>query len=87
MNHKEITAHIRARIKKAAIKASVVKYESCGSNWIRVSVTDPELNFTPLEQTAIKIIATANGLTASRGLPLNMDNCVNPKEFHFVHQS
>ena len=84
MNHKEMTAHIRARIKVAKIKACVSKYTSCGFNWIRVSVTAHDLNFTPCEQNAIKIIAQANGLTGSRGLPLIMDSSVNPQEFHFL---
>jgi hypothetical protein len=84
MSHKEMTAHIRARIKKAGISASVSKYESCGSKWIRVAVTAPDRNFTPCEQNAIKIIAQANGLTLARGLPIILHSSTNPQQFSFV---
>jgi len=84
MNHKEMTAHIRNRIKVAGIAAGCSKYTSCGVNWIRVSVTSYEQDFTPCEQSRIKLIAQSNGLTLARGLPINFDNSTNPKELHFV---
>jgi hypothetical protein len=83
-SHKETTAHIRQRIAKAGVKASVSKYNSCGTSWIRVAVSKHELNFTPLEQTAIKIIAKSNGLTKSRGLEIDINSSTNPQQFDFV---
>jgi len=84
MNHKELTAHIRNRIKVAGILATCKKYTSCGHNWIRVSVASYEQDFTPCEQSRIKIIAQSNGLTLSRGQEINFYNSTNPKEFHFL---
>jgi len=82
--HKEVTAHIRQRIAKAGVKASVSKYTSCGVHWVHVSATKPDANFTPLEQTAIKIIAKSNGLTKARGLEIDIHSSTNSQEFHFV---
>ncbi len=84
MNHKEMTAHIRTRIKKAGIKASVSKYTSCGVNWVRVAVCTHDGEFTPLEQAAIKIIAQSNKLTLAQGLPIIIENSTNPQQFNFV---
>jgi len=83
-SHKEMTAHIRQRIAKAGIKASVSKYTSCGASWIRVAVTKADLNFTQLEQTAIKIIAKSNKLTKARGLEIDIYSSTNPQQFDFV---
>jgi hypothetical protein len=86
MTHKEMTAHIRNRIKVAAIKAHVSKYDSCGCKFIRVSVPSPEVNFTPTEQYRIKFIAKTNGLAMARGLEITIENATNPQEFHFLMQ-
>ena len=37
MNHKEMTAHIRKRIRLAGIKARVCLYKASGRLWIRVN--------------------------------------------------
>jgi hypothetical protein len=86
MSQKEMTAHIRKRIAKSGITASVRKYKSCGVNWIQVNVTNPEHEFTPCEQNAIKVIAQANGLTLCRGMEIRFDSSTNPQEFNFVLQ-
>jgi len=84
MTAKELTAHIRNRIKVAGIAAHCRKYTSCGYDWIRVSVTAHDKNFTADEQLRIKMIAQVNKLTMAQGLPINMENATNPQEFHFL---
>jgi hypothetical protein len=84
MNRKEMTAHIRNRIKIAGIKASVSKYTSCGVGFVRVAVSAADVVFSNDEQRKINIIAQANGMTLVRGLPIIIDQFTNPQEFNFV---
>jgi hypothetical protein len=66
MDHKEMTKHIRQRIKKAGIKASVSKFTACGTFYVRVATAKAEQQFTLEEQTLIKRIAKGNALTGAR---------------------
>ena len=84
LTHKEMTKHIRQRIKKAGIKASVSLYRSCGSKWIRVSTHNFEARFTEEEQRQINNIAEVNRLTYSQGLPIEVDIPFG-QENHFVY--
>jgi hypothetical protein len=84
LNHKEITAHIRNRIKIAGVKASVSKYTSCGVSFVRVAVPAADVVFSNEEQRKINIIAQVNGMTLSRGLPIIIDQFTNPQQFNFV---
>jgi hypothetical protein len=68
MSHAEITKHIRSRIKKAGIKASVRKMVICGTPRVSVSVASYNQNFTLDEQKMIKRIARVNGATLIRGI-------------------
>jgi len=63
MNHKEITAHIRGRIKAAGISASCKMQEYCGYMVVAIDVTAYEVNFTEEEQREIRLIAKCNKLT------------------------
>ena len=73
MSHKELTAHIRERIKKAGIKARVCMNYSCGSRVIQVVTPSYESRFTSGEIVRFCTIALANGLTFVRGLPIDLD--------------
>lgn len=84
MSHKEITAHIRGRIKHAGIKARVRLYEACGSRFIQIAGITPDAEFTDEQQREIRIIAQVNGLTLSRGMPIDIEQMTNPKQFDFV---
>lgn len=80
MNHKEMTAHIRNRIKAAGIKARV-KMQSEGV----VAVDVPAFNviFSDDEQRKIRLIAQVNRLTWVRSMPININQMTNPQEFKF----
>lgn len=71
MNHKEMTAHIRNRVKAYGVKASVRKYSACGVQWIQVSVPSPGARFEESEIKQIALIAKTNGLTFARGLEVD----------------
>jgi hypothetical protein len=82
--HKEMTAHIRTRIKANGIKASVSKYTSCGVNFIRVSVPAFDAEFTQDEQRKIHTVCKSNGMTLSRGMEIIIDQLTSSKEFTCV---
>ena len=84
MSHKEMTAHLRTRVKVAGIKASVAKYTSCGVNFVRVSVPTYDARFSEEEQRKIHLIAQSNGMTLSRGLPIIIDQFTSGSEFTCV---
>lgn len=83
MNHKDMTAHIRNRIKVAGIKAKVKMQEFCGYQVVAIDVPAYEIEFTAEEQRAIRHIAKCNGLTLSQGMEINVDLQANPKDFKF----
>ena len=83
LTHKELTAHLRKRIKIAGIKARVDMMETCGCKAIRVFVTAPELEFNESEQREIRHIAKCNGLSWVRGMEIDVDQMTNPQSFHF----
>ena len=75
MNHKELTAHIRNRIKKSGIEARVNMFSACGSNLIQVKTPKFDGEFTPDEIETICTIAKVNGLTFTRGLEIDPQFC------------
>lgn len=84
-NHKEMTKHIRSRIKKAGISAGVRGYKSCGCNWIQVyAKINKGEHFTEEEQVKIKEIAKINGLSLSCGLEIEVNvPCGDQVDFVF----
>lgn len=75
LSHKELTAHIRDRIKAAGIKRVGVRMLTItGEQAIAV---DPlggvDARFTYEEQRTIRLIAQVNHLTYVRGLPIEVD--------------
>jgi len=84
MSHKEMTAHIRKRIKVNGIKARVWKYTSCGVNYISIDVPSYDGEFSDDEQRKVRMIAKGNGLTLSRGFEIQIEQMTNVKNFTFV---
>ena len=84
LTHKELTAHIRNRIKVAGIKASVRKQAYCGDKVIRVDPVAYEISFTHAEQATIGSIADVNGLTFTMGAKITTANDVHGSGFVFV---
>lgn len=83
MNHKEMTAHIRNRIKKAGIKARVRMQEYCGYTVIQVNAPEYGVEFSSESQREICLIAQCNGLTFAQGMEINVNQDTNPFEFNF----
>lgn len=83
MNHRELTQHIRGRIKAAGIKARVNMDVCCGSKKIIVYVTEPRAVFTDEEQRTIRLIAQCNRLTWVRGMQIDIEQMTNPQQFNF----
>ena len=84
LSHKEMTAHVRNRIKAAGIQARVKMVESCGVRWVYVDGATYEARFNEVQQREIKIIAQVNGLRFARGMAIDLDQMTNPQEFRFV---
>jgi hypothetical protein len=84
LTHKEMTAHIRNRIKVVGVKAKVKMAEpQIGDRQIRVACPAYDRPFTDGEQRQIRFIAKVNGLTWVRGLEINVEQMTNPQEMVF----
>lgn len=83
MNHKQMTAHIRSRIKAAGIKAKCKMQDYCGNQVISVDVPAYGIEFNAEEQREIRLIAICNKLTWARGMAIDIDQMTNPHEFKF----
>lgn len=77
MTHKQMTAHIRARIKVAEIDARVKTHEASGCLWIHVSVPTFDTRFSPEEQRTIQQIAKTNRLTLVQGIEIDVDRVLD----------
>lgn len=88
MNHKEITAHIRKRLKHAAVPCRVMMEESCGYKYVKVVVPTYDAEWTPEQLRTIGLIATVNKLTFVRGMPIHGEATImqltGAKQFDFV---
>lgn len=83
--YKEMTTHIRHRIKVAGIAARVRMFEACQVQYIQVFSTDYAVKFTDDQQRVIRDIAKVNGLTWVRGLEIKIEQMTNPDLFEFVY--
>ena len=83
LTHKEMTAHLRKRIKVAGIKARVDMSEACGVKYIRVFVPAHDVTFTDAEQREIRFIAKCNKLTRARGEEIDVERMTDPMSMHF----
>ena len=75
MTFKEITAHIRRRVRAENIPARVRMVESCGTRIVQVFGVTHEARWTPEQLTLIGRIARVNGLTFVRQMPVTEDHC------------
>lgn len=81
--HKELTAHIRNRLKAAGIAARCKMQDGCdGNKVIAVDVPAYDAQFTEEQQAEILLIASCNRLTFVRGLPLGVAG-TRPHSFKF----
>ena len=82
---KEMTAHIRDRIKAAGIKAKVRKLDETPTmgGVIQINVPTYEAEFSEHEQRSIRGLAATNGLTMVRGQPIDVERMTDPKTMSF----
>ena len=89
MTHKEMTAHIRSRIKAAGIKSRVIGQRICNENRITIATPSYAARFTSAELREIAIIASSNRLTMVMGVAIDLntiDQLTGANEFVFVYQ-
>ena len=75
MTHKEMTAHVRARLRAAGIKSRCSMKEYCGVRAIEVSPLSLEdcSRLTDAQQRELLIIVSGNGLTGARGSSIDTE--------------
>jgi hypothetical protein len=78
----EMTANIRRCIREAGIKANIRNLPGHDLG-IQVYTTGPHVEFTEAEQRQIRQIAVNNGLTAVRGLPIDIERMTDPHSMNF----
>lgn len=71
LTHKEMTAHIRKRIKAEGIKARVRLYTACGTRYIQVFTPTYESRFAADEIEKFCVIASVNKLTCAQGAAID----------------
>jgi hypothetical protein len=81
MTHKEMAAHIRARLKASGIKARVNMNTACGIRYIYIDVPEYEVSFSEAEQREALIIASANRLTLANGGEIDINQMTYRKHF------
>lgn len=88
MTHKEMTKHIRTRLAKSGVPARVRMNDYCGSKVIQVSTSTYEARWTPEQLRTIGLIASVNGLTFVRGMPIHPEHIIEQltgsTQFDFV---
>ncbi len=88
MTHKEMTSHLRYRIKVAGIEARVRMCDDCQQAIVYVIPAAAEIAFTEAEQREIRHIAKCNKLTGARGSEIDVERMTDPYgmrfEFHAV---
>lgn len=90
LSHKEMTKHIRGRLKACGIKARCSLYTACGTRYIKIGM-DRERFFGArewTEQEALEIgrIAQVNHLTEAQGSPIDLNiqrQLTKSHEFNF----
>ena len=76
LTHKEMTSHIRNRVKAVGIKARVRMCPSAGAfghYGIQVFPVAHDLSFTPEQAREIAFICDCNKLTLVRGMKIDLD--------------
>lgn len=80
---KEMTAHIRVRVKAAGIKARVRISPRRSEPGIQVFPPAHNIEFSEGEQRTIRMIGLANQLTFIRGLPIIIEQMTDPHGMEF----
>ena len=76
LNHSEMTAHIRKRLKVSGIKARVRKSvvsSVFGTGGIQITTPSYDVKFSGEEAREIAFICNCNRLTGVRGDPIDVD--------------
>jgi len=73
LTHKEMTAHIRSRIKAEGIPANVKMLNYCQVKGIAIYGKTYETRFTSEQCREIALIAQVNHLTKARGGVIDLD--------------
>ena len=76
MTEKTIAAHFRKRLAHNGIKAKASMQNSCGSTFVRVSVSSFDARWTAEEIHEICLIAIASHLTFVRGIAIDPVACM-----------
>lgn len=74
MGHKELTKHLRGRLRHAGIPCRVRMEDFCGSAAVSIITPSYDARWTAEQLREMALIAKSNRLTMSRGLPIDMDN-------------
>lgn len=72
--HKEMTKHVRDRLKAHKVPARVKMNDFCGQAVITIVTPSYEYRWTVEQIREIGICAQVNGLTSSRGMPIDLIN-------------
>jgi len=74
VNHREMTKHIRNRIKAANIPARVRLYTACGRRCIQVFQAEYGKSWTREQAREINVIGDVNGLTHAQGSKIDLSH-------------
>ena len=87
LTHKDITGHIRSRVKIAGIKARVTMSDACGQPVVHVFTIGPDVSFTEAEQREIRHIAKCCKLTKAKGLEIDVERMTDPHGMRFEYHA
>lgn len=87
LNYKEMTAHIRSRLKASGIKAKCKMSQYCGVKAIYITPVTFNDRFSESEQKEILLIAKTNKLTLAKGCEINLDQMTYANEATFEFHS
>jgi hypothetical protein len=71
--HKEITKHIRGRLKAHKVPARVKMNDFCGKTVVTIVTPTYDFRWTPEQLREIGICAQVNKLTRAQGMPIDLD--------------
>jgi hypothetical protein len=74
LTHKEMTAHIRKRLKVSNIPARVKMNDFCGSKMISVVTPSCDARWDSSQLRQIGLIAQTNRLSMIRSMPIDVEN-------------
>ena len=73
-SHKEVTAHIRKRLKAAGIKSKCKMSTYCGNDTVMVAAPACDARFTSEQIREFVTAAKVNGMTGCRGVELDIEH-------------